>query len=152
MSATAEGTRGCALCVHDGGVVLWRGAGMRVVRADEPLHPAWWRLVHAVHAAEFTDLDALARASCIDAVALLEQAMREGLRPDKINLASFGNAVPHLHWHVIARWHDDAHWPQPSWGPPLRGADQARLDAVRALLPQAEARLRALLDARFAPA
>ncbi len=150
MSAAHAGND-CALCSGAGGDVLWRGAGMRVVRADEALYPAWWRLVHDAHATEFTDLDALARASCIDALALLEQAMREVLRPDKVNLASFGNAVAHLHWHVIARWRDDAHWPQPSWGPPLRGADQTALDALRARLPQAEARLRTLLDCRFAP-
>jgi diadenosine tetraphosphate (Ap4A) HIT family hydrolase len=38
------------------------------------------------------------------------------LHPDKINLASFGNVVPHLHWHVIPRFEDDAHFPAPIWG------------------------------------
>ena len=146
---TAAHVDGCALCGDTGGVVLWRGAGMRVVRADEAPHPAWWRLVWDAHVAEFTDLLPHQRAECIDALALLEQAMREVLQPAKINLASFGNMVPHLHWHVIARWPHDAHWPQPSWGPPLRGTDDARLDALRSSLPQAEALLRTTLEARF---
>ena len=46
----------------------------------------------------------------------VEQVLRDHLQPAKINLASFGNVVPHLHWHVIPRFADDPHFPQPSWG------------------------------------
>jgi diadenosine tetraphosphate (Ap4A) HIT family hydrolase len=38
------------------------------------------------------------------------------MAPDKINLASLGNVVPHLHWHVIPRFADDPHFPNPVWG------------------------------------
>jgi diadenosine tetraphosphate (Ap4A) HIT family hydrolase len=44
-----------------------------------------------------------------------EAAVRQGLKPDKINLASLGNLTPHLHWHVIPRFIDDRHFPQPIW-------------------------------------
>ena len=50
----------------------------------------------------------------------LEAGLRELLQPDKINLASLGNAVPHLHWHVIPRFRGDPHFPSPIWGAPLR--------------------------------
>jgi len=46
----------------------------------------------------------------------VEAALRECLNPDKINLASFGNVVPHVHWHVIPRWRDDRFFPEPVWG------------------------------------
>jgi diadenosine tetraphosphate (Ap4A) HIT family hydrolase len=46
--------------------------------------------------------------------------VRNQLRPDKVNLASLGNVVPHLHWHVIPRFRDDAHFPNPIWGTSLR--------------------------------
>ena len=46
----------------------------------------------------------------------IEVALRECYRPEKINLASFGNVVPHLHWHLIPRYLDDRHFPQPVWG------------------------------------
>jgi diadenosine tetraphosphate (Ap4A) HIT family hydrolase len=52
------------------------------------------------------------------------------LRPDKINLASLGNMVAHLHWHVIPRFADDPHFPQPIWGTrqrEWRGTRQADL-------------------------
>ena len=48
--------------------------------------------------------------------------MRRVLRPAKINLASLGNVVPHLHWHVIARFADDACFPAPIWAPARREA------------------------------
>ena len=37
-------------------------------------------------------------------------------RSTKINLATLGNVVPHLHWHVIARFDWDSHFPNPVWG------------------------------------
>lgn len=38
------------------------------------------------------------------------------VRPDKINVAALGNAVPQLHVHVIARFTSDPAWPKPVWG------------------------------------
>lgn len=34
---------------------------------------------------------------------------------NKMNLAAFGNQVPQLHLHIIARHHVDPAWPQPAW-------------------------------------
>ena len=139
----------CPLCAGAGGMVVWAGAGMRLIRADEALHPAFFRLVWDAHVPEFSDLSPLQRATCIDALALVERGMRDALRPDKMNLASLGNMVPHLHWHLIARWRDDSHWPQPVWAPAQRAADDARLHALRARLPAIDAQLAAALRARF---
>jgi diadenosine tetraphosphate (Ap4A) HIT family hydrolase len=66
----------------------------------------------------------------------VEAALRELLRPEKINLASLGNVTPHLHWHVIARFRDDPHFPNPIWGARIRQPDllaQARGDLAAAL-------------------
>ena len=48
-------------------------------------------------------------------VAQVEQALRQHLQRTKINLAALGNLVPHLHWHVIARFDWDSHFPAPVW-------------------------------------
>ncbi len=141
----------CPLCAGAGGVPIWCGAGMRLVRAEEALHPAFYRLVWDAHVPEFSDLTPLQRATCSDALALIEQGMRDALRPDKMNLASLGNVVPHLHWHLIARWRDDPHWPQPVWAPARRAADDAGQHALRARLPMLDAQLTAALQARFQP-
>jgi diadenosine tetraphosphate (Ap4A) HIT family hydrolase len=42
--------------------------------------------------------------------------------PDKVNPASLGNVVPHLHWHVIPRYLDDGHFPRPICAQPVRSA------------------------------
>ena len=47
---------------------------------------------------------------------IVESTMRSTMKPDKINLAQFGNMVPHLHWHIIARYRDDSHFPESIWG------------------------------------
>ena len=66
----------------------------------------------------------------------VEQALREVMQPLKVNLASLGNLVPHLHWHVIPRYADDAHFPAPVWAPAASLPPPAVLDERRALLPQ----------------
>uniref|UniRef100_E6PVA9 Putative Histidine triad (HIT) hydrolase n=1 Tax=mine drainage metagenome TaxID=410659 RepID=E6PVA9_9ZZZZ len=142
-------TPGCPLCTEPGGLLVWSGDWMRLIRADDALHPAFYRLVWQHHAREFTDLTPLQRSTCMDALALVEQGLRTHLAPDKINLASLGNIVPHLHWHVIARWGWDAHWPQPVWAAAQRTPADERLAAVRAHLPALDASLRAALHARF---
>jgi diadenosine tetraphosphate (Ap4A) HIT family hydrolase len=71
---------------------------------------------------EMTDLTPPERARLMDAVFATEAALREVLAPDKINLASLGNAVPHLHWHVIPRYRDDRHFPKAIWAEPCRSA------------------------------
>jgi diadenosine tetraphosphate (Ap4A) HIT family hydrolase len=37
------------------------------------------------------------------------------MHPDKVNIAALGNMVPHIHWHVIPRFKDDAFYPGSAW-------------------------------------
>jgi len=46
----------------------------------------------------------------------IEKKMIEYYRPEKINIASFGNYVPHVHWHIMARFKEDSYFPEPMWG------------------------------------
>ncbi|MBN8744991.1 MAG: HIT family protein [Thiomonas arsenitoxydans] len=139
----------CALCKTDGGRLIWRGAEFRLIRADDALLPAFYRVVWNAHVAEFSELSALQRLTCLDAVTLAEQLLRETLAPDKINLASLGNVVPHLHWHVIARWRWDAYWPQSAWSAAQRPADDAMLVSLGARLPEVDAVLQRAFAQRF---
>ena len=139
MNAVAS----CPLCTAEGGALVWRGERLRVIRAEEEAgFPAFYRVVWNAHAAEFSDLDATDRRHCMDAVAVVEQALREHLRPVKVNLAALGNMVPHLHWHVIARFDWDSHFPAPVWAAARHGRDADREAALRELLPAMEAALR----------
>ena len=135
----------CALCDADGGQLIWRGEKLRVIRADEAGFPAFYRVVWNAHVAEFSDLSPLERAHCMDVVVQVEQALRQHLQPTKINLATLGNMVAHLHWHVIARFDWDSHFPAPVWATAQRPRDAAQEDALRARLPALEAQLRVSL-------
>jgi diadenosine tetraphosphate (Ap4A) HIT family hydrolase len=107
---------GCELCLRPGGTLIWRDNRCRVVAVDEPGHPGFCRVIWNNHIAEMSDLAADDRAHCMAVVNAVELALRETLQPAKINLASLGNMVAHLHWHVIPRFHDDPQFPQPVWG------------------------------------
>ncbi|MBU4424681.1 MAG: HIT family protein [Gammaproteobacteria bacterium] len=135
----------CPLCAQDGGQLVWRGEKLRVIRADEAGFPAFYRVVWNAHVAEFSDLDAADRAHCMDVVVQVEQALRQHLQPTKINLATLGNMVAHLHWHVIARFDWDSHFPAPVWAAALRTRDAGREAALRERLPAMEAQLRECL-------
>lgn len=135
----------CPLCAGDGGDLLWRNAHLRVVRAQEEGFPAFYRVVWNTHAREFSDLSAAERSHCMDAVVLVEQALRAQLEPTKINLAALGNQTAHLHWHVIARFAADSHYPSPVWAPAQRPRSPAQEAALQERLPMLEERLRAQL-------
>jgi diadenosine tetraphosphate (Ap4A) HIT family hydrolase len=125
--------------------VLWRDAQLRVVSVDDPDYPGFLRVVWNAHVREMSDLDAAQRARLMHAVLLAEQALRAHLAPDKINLASLGNVVPHLHWHVVPRYHGDAHYPQPIWGTRQREPEPALLARQHDALAQVQQDLARLL-------
>ncbi|MDC7691915.1 HIT family protein [Vogesella indigofera] len=110
----------CELCHQDGGDILYRDDKLRVILVADADYPAFCRVIWHAHVKEMTDLDSADRAHVLDWVLRTEQALRTVLNPDKINLASFGNMVPHLHWHVIPRFADDKHFPNPLWGAAMR--------------------------------
>ena len=128
----------CPLCTADGGALVWRGDKLRVIRAAEQGFPAFYRVVWNDHAAEFSDLSATDRIVCMDAVALVERVLREQLAPIKINLAALGNMVAHLHWHVIARYDWDSHFPASVWAAAQRERNEEREAEIARQLPQVD--------------
>ena len=116
---------GCELCEQDGGILLLRTEKFRVIRAVDADHPAFYRVIWNEHVAEWTDLAPTDRSHMMQAVAKVETVLRQVLQPTKVNLASLGNVVPHLHWHVIARYEWDARWPAPVWAPKQREVSEA---------------------------
>jgi len=127
---------GCPLCTSDGGFVVARQSLLRVVRVADADFPAYYRVILQAHRPEMTDLSEPHRHAVMAAVLAVEQVLRQALRPTKVNLAALGNMVPHLHWHVIARFDWDSHFPQPVWGERQRTVEPAA--AGRLALPLAE--------------
>ena len=113
----------CPICSAQNAEILWQNPPLRAIAwHNEANVPAFCRVIWQAHVAEMTDLAADERAEIMNAVYRVEAAMRQVFRPAKINLASLGNVVPHLHWHVIARFDNDANFPAPIWAPAQRKA------------------------------
>ncbi len=106
----------CELCDSAGGDTLWQDELCRVVLVGDHDYPGFCRVILNRHVSEMTYLDAATRQRLMRVVFAAEQALRQLLRPEKINLASLGNMVAHLHWHVIPRFGDDKHFPGSVWG------------------------------------
>jgi diadenosine tetraphosphate (Ap4A) HIT family hydrolase len=96
-----------------------------VIYVTDPDYPGFCRVIWKAHVAEQSDLSDAERQHLMTVVNGVERVLRAQMRPDKINLASFGNMVPHLHWHVIPRFKQDRHFPQAIWGQPQRGQSDA---------------------------
>ncbi|MGE0558200.1 MAG: HIT family protein [Burkholderiales bacterium] len=127
----------CDLCLTPGGTVLWQDARCCVVHVEEPGYPGFCRVIWNSHVREMSDLSETDRTHCMRIVFATERVLRQALKPDKINLASLGNLVPHVHWHVIPRFADDPHFPQPVWGTRQRPGATTRPDVDAATLAAA---------------
>ena len=141
----------CELCRQAGGTLVFQSARWRVIRAEDAAFPAFYRVVWRAHVAEWSDLTLADQGAMMGALGAVERVLREALAPTKINLASLGNVVPHLHWHVIARFDWDSHFPAPVWGAAVRTVAPAAITRLRVGLPELDARV-ARAVAALAPA
>ena len=128
----------CELCGSAGGRVIHDDGRLRVVTVDDPEYPGYMRVIWNAHVCEMTDLSPAERNHFMHAVFAVEQAQRTVMRPGKMNIASLGNMTPHLHWHLIPRFEDDAHFPRPIWAERQRSPTAASLAARLAQLPALE--------------
>ena len=125
----------CELCESSGGELIHQGELFLVVLVDDANYPGFCRVIWRDHVKEITDLNELDRMLMMDVMWQVEQVVRDVMQPEKINLASLGNMVPHLHWHVIPRYIDDAHFPAPVWAEPKRTPSPESLAARQEKLP-----------------
>ena len=125
----------CELCETSGGELIHQGELFHVVLVDDANYPGFCRIIWRDHVKEITDLNELDRMLMMDVMWQVEQVVRDVMQPEKINLASLGNMVPHLHWHVIPRYSDDAHFPAPVWAEAKRTPSPESLAARLEKLP-----------------
>jgi len=65
---------------------------------------------------ELTECDMKTKQCIYKIIEITEKAMLEFYKPEKINIAMFGNYFPHFHVHIMARFKDDDYFPEPMWG------------------------------------
>ncbi|MBI5137927.1 MAG: HIT domain-containing protein [Nitrospirae bacterium] len=88
----------------------------RLLLMNDASYP-WFILVPMrENAREIHDLSPADRALLMEESAALSQALADGFKADKVNIAALGNVVPQLHVHHVARFTTDPAWPEPIWG------------------------------------
>ncbi len=65
---------------------------------------------------EFSQTPVEVKVEIFRVLDIIEKSMLDYFNPKKINIASFGNYVPHVHWHIMARFEEDSYFPEPMWG------------------------------------
>ncbi len=125
--------KNCALCTDqlspEEGELIWRGDDCRVILVNDPHLPGFCRVIWNHHVSEMSELTFGEREVFMSLVFVVEAAIRHVMQPDKVNLASLGNQVPHLHWHVIPRYQDDAFFPGSVWSAKVQETPSAILEA-----------------------
>lgn len=117
----------CPYCSPSSEEVIWSDDQLRVLLIRDTPFTGWCRVIWNDHVKELTDLTANERNSLMAVVSAVEAGLRQLLAPEKINLASLGTTLPHVHWHVIPRYVDDSHFPEPIWGTSVRPPGDRRL-------------------------
>ena len=65
---------------------------------------------------EFSQTPLKVKLQILSKIDIIEKEMLSYYNPKKINIASFGNYLPHVHFHVMARFEEDSYFPEPMWG------------------------------------
>ena len=71
---------------------------------------------------EFSDCPKDVKEEIWRTLDIIEKQMLSYYNPTKINIASFGNFLPHVHFHIMARFEQDSYFPEPMWGEKQRNA------------------------------
>ena len=80
----------------------------------------WIKIFTNVEYKELGDVPKELRIKLWEVYDIVEEEMKRYYNPTKINMASFANMLPRVHIHVMARFKEDSHFPNPMWGEKLR--------------------------------
>jgi len=95
----------------------------RLIRVEiEESEIPWLKVFAVAQRKEFSDCSAEEKTMIFMALEIIEKAMITYYKPEKINIASFGNYVAQVHWHIMSRFREDSFFPEPMWGTKQREA------------------------------
>ena len=89
----------------------------------EPSEIPWLKIFTIENKKEFSQCNYETKQEIFKYLDIIEKEMLDYFKPKKINIASFGNYVPHVHFHVMARFEEDSYFPEPMWGKKQREAN-----------------------------
>jgi len=107
----------------------------RVFLNRDQKHPGRCVVEFKEHKTEYFQLTEEERNGFFEAVAITAQAIDALYHPDKINYATFGDLVPHVHIHVVPKYSGGLQWGLPfdDTAPKVLLSDEEYADAVSKL-------------------
>jgi len=93
---------------------VWQNRNLKI-EIEESEVP-WLKVFTKESYREMSDVPKEVRVEIYEILDLIEREMISYYKPTKINIASFGNYVPQVHWHIMARFAEDSYFPEPMWG------------------------------------
>ena len=101
--------------------LIWEN---RLVRIEiEESEIPWLKIFTQYPYREMSEVPLEVKTRIYTLLDLIEKEMLAYYKPTKINIASFGNYMPHVHWHIMARFKEDSYFPEPMWGAKQREAN-----------------------------
>ena len=101
----------------------------------------WLKIFAQKPCKEMNDCDAKTKQQIWTLLELIEVEMLDYFKPEKINIASFANYVPQVHWHIMARFKEDSHFPEPMWGEQQRDSDLSTLPPMDKFINRLEVKI-----------
>ncbi len=97
---------------------IWEDKDFYIEKHDSKL--PWLKLFTKIEYKELSQIPKKQKLRMYEILDTIELIMLEYYKADKINLASFGNMLPRVHWHIIARFKKDPYFPKTTWEEPVR--------------------------------
>ena len=102
----------------------------------------WLKIFAQDNCKEMTDCSAGTKQQIWVLLDVIEHEMLDYFKPEKINIASFANYVPQVHWHIMARFKEDSYFPEPMWGEKQREAELDNLPSMEGFIEKLTLKIR----------
>lgn len=77
------------------------------ILGDHQFYPGYSQIILKEHARELHELSSKVQKELFENVMQAGRAVAHAFNPLKMNYASYGNIVEHIHWHIIPRYEND---------------------------------------------
>ena len=109
-----EGCRRAALAGRDPLFIAELGESLLFL-GDHQFFPGYCVLLAKAHFRELHEMPAAPSRALNDDLMRASRALDAAFQPWKLNLASLGNVVQHVHWHLMPRYESDPDRLQHPW-------------------------------------
>ncbi len=94
--------------------IIYKNANIKI--EIEKSEIPWLKIFTQQPYKEMSEVPKVVKTEIYDLLDVIEKEMLSYYKPKKINIASFGNYMPHVHWHIMSRFEKDSYYPEPMWG------------------------------------